>query len=252
MELKNCREEKLWQFLYHLVLDSISAFRLRPKMHMRSAVHCQSLNNSIWFRFDWNVQHYFVSIRKTFIDIFVALTELRKKNYSTHCTTKKHAKFYFCIIKPQNFVCIKKQRKILLARGLSIRQLPARGCWNVTLLLLFLLQKKCEYHRTCCDYVVVAACQDCSTWNKRKKLQHFYQLVVNMFEICEKAMHARSGAGHCCDGKGWAARVQCEPLLTRAVESEVLSSDSDSGQFRLSDSDSGPTPTFSCISYLKW
>ena len=42
-------------------------------------------------------------------------------------------------------------------------------------------------------------------------------------------------------------------LCTRAVESEVPSSDSDSDswQFRLSDSDSGPTPTFSCISYLK-
>jgi len=42
---------------------------------------------------------------------------------------------------------------------------------------------------------------------------------------------------------------------TRAVESEVPSSDSDIRQFRLSDSDSnsdsGPTPTFSCISYLK-
>jgi len=43
---------------------------------------------------------------------------------------------------------------------------------------------------------------------------------------------------------------------TRAVESEVSPSDSnadsDSGQFRLSDSnsDSGPTPTFSCISFL--
>ena len=49
------------------------------------------------------------------------------------------------------------------------------------LLLLWLLwQKKCEYHRTCCDYLVVAACQDCSAWNERKKLQHFYQLVVNM------------------------------------------------------------------------
>jgi len=34
-------------------------------------------------------------------------------------------------------------------------------------------------------------------------------------------------------------------LVTRAVESEVPSSDSDSN------SDSGPTPTFSCISYLK-
>jgi len=40
--------------------------------------------------------------------------------------------------------------------------------------------------------------------------------------------------------------------LTKAVESEVPSSNSDSWQFRLSDSnsDSGPTPTFSCISYL--
>jgi len=44
----------------------------------------------------------------------------------------------------------------------------------------------------------------------------------------------------------------------RAVESEVPSSDSNSWQFRLSDTDSnsnsnsgsGPTPTFSCISYL--
>jgi len=175
LELKNCREEKLWQFLYHLVLDSISAFRLHPKTHMRSAVLCRLPNNSVWFRFDWNLQHYFVSIRKTFIDIFVALTELRKKNYYTHCTTKKHAKFYFRMKKPHKiFFAQKKQRKILLACGLSIRQLPALVCWNVTLLLLWLLsQKKCEYHRTCCDYLVAAACQDCSAWNKRKKTPTF-------------------------------------------------------------------------------
>jgi len=47
---------------------------------------------------------------------------------------------------------------------------------------------------------------------------------------------------------------QCICWIDRAVESEVPSSDSDShsGKFRLSDSnsDSGPTPTFSCISYL--
>jgi len=43
----------------------------------------------------------------------------------------------------QNFVCTKKQRKMLYARRLSIRQLSALGCWKVTLLLLlFLLQKK--------------------------------------------------------------------------------------------------------------
>jgi len=113
-EIKNCRKEKLWQLLYHLVPDSISAFRLRPKTHMRSAVLCRSLNNSVWFRLDWNVQHYFVSLRKTFIDIFVALSDLRKKNYYTHSTTKKHAIFFawkshtkFCLHKKttQNFTC---------------------------------------------------------------------------------------------------------------------------------------------------
>ena len=56
-----------------------------------------------------------------------------------------------------------------------------------------------------------------------------------------------------------AGKIIMKWIATRAVESEVPSSDSDSdsGQFRLSDSDSnsdsdsGPTPTFSCISYLK-
>ena len=148
---------------------------------MRSAVLCRSLNNSVWFRFDWNVQYYFVSIRKTFIDIFVAPTELRKK-IVTHIVPQKNTKnFIFAWKTTQNFLCTKKQRKILLACGLSIRQLSALGCWSVTLLLLWLLlQKKFEYHRTCCDYLLVAACQDCSAWNKRKKLQHFYQLVANM------------------------------------------------------------------------
>ena len=175
LELKNCRKEKLWQFLYHLVVDSISAFRLRPKTHMRSAVLCRSLNNSVRYRFDWNGQHYFVSIGKTFIDIFVALTELQKK-IITHIVPQKTRKILFSHEKAtQNFVCTKKTTQILLARGLSIRQLPAPGCWNVTLLLLLLLllQKKCEYHRTCCDYLVAAACQDCCTWNERKKTPTF-------------------------------------------------------------------------------
>ena len=79
------------------------------------------------------------------------------------------------------FFVQKKQRKILFARGLSIRQFfSALGRWNVTLPLLLLLQKKCEYHRTCCDHLVAAACQDGSAWNKKKKLQHFYHLVINM------------------------------------------------------------------------
>jgi len=147
-----------------------SAFRLHLKTHMRSAVLCWSLNNSVWFQFDWNIQYYFVLIRKTFIDIFVALTKLRKKLLHTLYHKKTHKMFF----------AQKKQRKILLACGLSIRQLPALGCWNVTLLLLLLLQKKCEYHRTSCDYLEAAACQDSSAWNERRKLQHFYQLVVNM------------------------------------------------------------------------
>jgi len=36
------------------------------------------------------------------------------------------------------------------------------------------------------------------------------------FDIYKKVMHARSGAWRCCDGKGRAARVQCELLLARS------------------------------------
>jgi len=147
---------------------------------MRSAVFCRSLNNSVWFRLYWDVQHYFVSIRKTFIDIFVAPTELQKKIIA-HIVPRKNTQiFIFARKSHTKFSLHKKKRKILLARGLSIRQLPALGCWNVTFLLLLLLQKKCEYHRTCCDYLVAAACQDGSAWNERKKTTTFYQLVVNL------------------------------------------------------------------------
>jgi len=98
-----------------------------------------------------------------------------------HIVPQKNTQNFFRMKKPRKiFFAQKKQRKILLARGLSIRQLPAVGCWNVTLLLLLLLQKKSEYQRTCCDYLVAAACQDSSAINERRKLQHFYQLVVNM------------------------------------------------------------------------
>ena len=180
MELKKCRDEKLWQFLYHLVLDIISAFRLRPKTHMRSAVLCRSQNNSVWFWFDWNVQHYFVSLRKTFTDIFVALTELPKKNYYTHCTTKNTQILFSREKATQNFLCTKKTTQNFTCMWPEHSTIASSWMLNVTLLLLLLLQKKCEYHRTCCDYLVVAACQDCSAWNERKKLQHFYQLVVNM------------------------------------------------------------------------
>ena len=112
--------------------------------------------------------------------LLVALTELRK-NVITYIVPRKTRKILFCMKNPKNLVCIKKKGKILLARGLSIQQLSPLGRWNVTLLLLLMLRKKCEYHRTCCDYLVAAACQDFSAWNERKKLQYFHQLALNMF-----------------------------------------------------------------------
>jgi len=33
--------------------------------------------------------------------------------------------------------------------------------------------EKCEYHRTCCDYLAAAACQDGRAWNERKKTTTF-------------------------------------------------------------------------------
>jgi len=132
-----------------------------------------------------------------------------KKYYYTHCTMKKHAKFHFRM----KFCLHKNQCKILLARGLSIQQLSALGRWNVMLLLLLLLQEKCEYHRTCCDYLVAAACQDGSAWNERKKLQHFHQLILNMFWDLWKS-YARTF--RCLALLRWErtrARVQCELLL---------------------------------------
>jgi len=54
--------------------------------------------------------------------MFVAPTELRKKLLHTTQKILSHGKA------TQNFICTKNQRKILLARGLSIRQLSALGC----------------------------------------------------------------------------------------------------------------------------
>ena len=82
--------------------------------------------------------------------------------------------------KPHKIFFAQKKGGILFEHGLSIWQLSAHGCWKVALLLLLLLQKKCEYHRPCCDSLVAAACQYGSAWNERKNLQHCYQLIVNM------------------------------------------------------------------------
>ena len=62
------------------------------------------------------------------MDVFVPLPELRRK-IITHVVQRKNTQIFFSHEKAtQNFLCTKKQRKILLARGLSIRQLSALGC----------------------------------------------------------------------------------------------------------------------------
>ena len=71
-------------------------------------------------------------------------------------------------------------------------------------------------------------------------------------DVWDRCMLTQNGRGF--TDSAWRSEViRNLKLVNRAVESEVPSSDSDSWQFRLtdSDSDSGPTPTFNCISYLK-
>jgi len=97
------------------LLPSPATFPLRPKTHTRSSALCRSLNYTVWFRFDCNVQHYFVSIRKTFIDIFVALTELQKKKLlHTFCHRRTRNILFLHEKARQNFLCTKKQRKIFI------------------------------------------------------------------------------------------------------------------------------------------
>jgi len=48
---------------------------------------------------------------------------------------------------------------------------------------------------------------------EEKNYNIFISWLQICFEICEKVMHALSGACRCCYGKGGAARVQCELLL---------------------------------------
>ena len=143
-----------------------------------------AFTNALHERVIWNLQTTNVcqTASKTQVKQLLARCTnwTTKKCYYIYCTTKQHAKFKFRMKNPQKTWFAKTTRKILLARGLSIQQLSALGRWNVTLLLLLLLRKKCEYHRACCDHLVAAACQDSSAWNERIKLQHFNQLVLNM------------------------------------------------------------------------
>ena len=103
-----------------------------------------------------------------------------EKNYYTHCTTKKHAKFFFrikthtkCSLHKkttQNFICTWAEHSTIIRSGMLKCNASA----------VVVVAEKCGYHRIRCDYFVAAACQDSSAWSERKKLQHFYQLVVKM------------------------------------------------------------------------
>ena len=113
--------------------------------------------------------------------LLVALTELRKNDITYIVPRNNMQNLIFAWKINKKLGLHKKTTQNLLARGLSIQQLSALGRWSGTLLLSLMLLKNCEYHRTCCDYLAASACQDFSAWNERKKLQHFHQLVLNMF-----------------------------------------------------------------------
>ena len=112
--------------------------------------------------------------------LLVALTELRK-NVITYIVPRKNTqKFIFAwkIHKnlglhkktTQNFTCMWPEHSAIVSSWTLKCNASA-----------VVVAETCEYHRTCCDYLVASACQDGSAWNQRKKLQHFHQLVLNMF-----------------------------------------------------------------------
>jgi len=74
--------------------------------------------------------------------------------------------------------------------------------------------------------------------------------ITRLTQALREVATARTLLNHILLDLGPQRMVLPNIARTRAAESEVPSSDSDSGKFRLSDSnsDSGPTPTFSCIS----
>ena len=126
---------KIVKSLHHYVLSQWKRF------WVCIYAHCSSMRSQMLYTrgsFEICQERLFVKQRWTLrwsSYLLVALTKLRK-NIIIHIVPWKNTQsFNFA----WNFVCTKKQREILLARGLSIQQLSALGCWNVTLLLLLLL-----------------------------------------------------------------------------------------------------------------
>jgi len=136
---------KIVKSLHHYVLSQWKRF------WVCIYAHCSSMRSQMLYTkgsFEICQERMFVKQRRKHSwssYLLVALTELRK-NIITHIVPWKNTQNFIFAWKIHTKFCLhKKQCKILLARGLSIQQLSALGCWNVTLLLLLLLQKKCEY-----------------------------------------------------------------------------------------------------------
>ena len=146
---------------------------------MRSAVLCRSLNNSVWFRFNKNVQHFRFDT-----------WNLHRCFRCTNWTTKKKLLHTLYNERTHNFFFAWKSHTIFPLHKKTTQNCTCTWAEHSTIISSWMLKcnasavvvvaEKCEYHRTCCDYLVAVACQNGSAWNERKKLQHFYQLVVNM------------------------------------------------------------------------
>ena len=92
------------------------------------------------------------------------------KNTQNFFAWKSHTKFSLHKKTTQNFTCTWAEHSTIIRSWMLKCNASA----------VVVAAEKCEYHWRCCDYLVAAACQVGSAWNERKKLQHFYQLVVNM------------------------------------------------------------------------
>jgi len=80
----------------------------------------------------------------------------------------------------QNFVCTKKQRNVFTCTWPEHSTIVSSWTLKCNASAVVVVAEKMWISQTCCDYLVAAACEDGSAWNERKKLPHFYQLVVTM------------------------------------------------------------------------
>jgi len=63
---------------------------------------------------------------------------------------KKSHKIFFAQKTTQSFTCMWAEHSTIISSWMLKCNASA----------VFVVAEKCEYHRTCCDYLVAAACQD--------------------------------------------------------------------------------------------